>query len=101
VAILRWPVYVATLRAKLACAAVLLVLAPDPAVAAWARRPIELGHPGSGLAPVVIEFKDVPWVRDRDVVSRLPGPLLLPLLSGRRWTGAAFGSRRSSAVSRS
>jgi hypothetical protein len=38
---LTWPVYVTTLRAKLACAAVLLVVAPDPAVAAWARQPIE------------------------------------------------------------
>ena len=35
--------YVSTLRAKLACAAVLLVVAPDPAVAAWARQPIDLG----------------------------------------------------------
>jgi hypothetical protein len=31
--LLTWPAYVATLRAKLACAAVLLVVAPDPAVA--------------------------------------------------------------------
>jgi hypothetical protein len=26
--------------------AVLLVIAPEPAIAQWARRPIELGHPG-------------------------------------------------------
>jgi hypothetical protein len=45
---LTWPVYVAALRAQLACPAVLLVVAPKPAVAAWAHRPIELGHPGSG-----------------------------------------------------
>jgi hypothetical protein len=52
--LLTWPAYVAALRAKLACPAVLLVIAPDPAVAAWARRPIELGHPGFLLTPVVI-----------------------------------------------
>ena len=32
---LSWPVYVTTLRAKLRCPAVLLVVAPSPAVAAW------------------------------------------------------------------
>jgi hypothetical protein len=58
--LLTWPAYVAALRAKLACPAVLLVIAPDPAVAAWARRPIELGHPGFLLTPVVIGFDDVP-----------------------------------------
>src|ERR1041384_4330953 len=68
---LSWPVDVSTLPAKLRCAAVLLVIAPDPKVAAWARQPIELGHPGFRLTPVVIEFKDVPWVRDRDAALRL------------------------------
>jgi hypothetical protein len=47
--LLTWPAYVATLRAKLGCPTVLLVIAPAPAVAAWARRPIELGHPGFHL----------------------------------------------------
>ena len=70
--LLTWPAYVATLRAKLACPVVLLVIAPDPAVAAWARRPIELGHPGFLLTPVVIGLDDVPWVRDRAEASRLP-----------------------------
>jgi hypothetical protein len=32
--LLTWPVYVTTLRAKLDCAAVLLVIAPNPDVAA-------------------------------------------------------------------
>jgi hypothetical protein len=79
--LLSWPVYVATLRAKLACAAVLLVIAPDPAVAAWARRPIELGHPGFRLTPVVIGFEDVPWVRDRAVASRLPELAMLSVMA--------------------
>jgi len=70
--LLTWAVYVTTLRAKLECAAVLLVVAPDPDVAAWARRSIDLGHPGFQLTPVVIGFEDVPWVRDRAEASRLP-----------------------------
>jgi hypothetical protein len=79
--LLSWPVYVSTLRAKLACAAVLLVIAPDPGVAAWARRPIELGHPGFRLTPVVIEFDDVPHVRDRAAASRLPELAMLSVMA--------------------
>ena len=54
--LLTWPAYVANLRAKLACPAVLLVIAPDPAVAAWARRPIELDQPGFHLAPAIAQL---------------------------------------------
>jgi len=79
--LLSWPVYVSTLRAKLACAAVLLVLAPDPAVATWARQPIDLGHPGFRLTPVVIGFDDVPWMRDRAAASRLPELAMLSVMA--------------------
>jgi hypothetical protein len=79
--LLSWPVYVTTLRAKLACAAMLLVIAPDPDVAAWARQPIELGHPGFRLTPVVIEFDDVPWVRDRATASGLPELAMLSVMA--------------------
>jgi len=44
-----WPVYVAALRARLRCPAVLLVVTRKPAVARWARQTIELGHPGFRL----------------------------------------------------
>lgn len=76
-----WPVYVSALRAQLACPAVLLVVAPKRAVAAWARRPIDLGHPGFQLTPLVIEFKDVPWVRDRGAASRLPELAMLSVMA--------------------
>jgi len=79
--LLSWPVYVSALRAQLACPAVLLVVAPSPAVAAWARQPIELGHPGFQLTPLVIEFKDVPWVRDRAAASRLPELAMLSVMA--------------------
>jgi len=79
--LLTWPAYVANLRAKLACPVVLLVIAPDPAVAAWARRPIELGHPGLHLTPIVIGFDDVPWVRDPVAASRLPELAVLSVLA--------------------
>ena len=79
--LLSWPVYVSILRAKLACATVLLVIAPDPGVAAWARQPIELGHPGFRLTPVVVEFDDVPWLRDRDAACRLPELAMLSVMA--------------------
>jgi len=79
--LLTWPAYVATLRAKLTCAAVLLVIAPDPGVAAWARQPIELGHPGFRLMPIVIGFEDVPWVRDRAAASHLPELAVLSVMA--------------------
>jgi hypothetical protein len=67
-----WPVYVTTLRAELDCSAMLLVFTPDPVVAAWARQPIEIGHPGFGLTPIVIGLDQVPQIRDADAASRLP-----------------------------
>jgi hypothetical protein len=78
---LTWPAYVANLRAKLACAVLLLVIAPDPAVATWARRPIDLGHPGFRLAPIVISFDEVPWIRDRDTALRLPELAVLSVMA--------------------
>jgi hypothetical protein len=78
---LSWPAYVANLRAQLACAAVLLVVAPDPAVAAWARRPIYLGHPGYCLVPIVVSFEDVPRVRDVAMACRLPELAVLSVLA--------------------
>ena len=69
---LTWPVYLTTLRAEYDCPVVLLVVTPDRDVAAWARRPIELGHPGFCLTPVVIGFDDVPRILDRGDARRLP-----------------------------
>jgi hypothetical protein len=59
-----WPVYVTVARATYDCPVTLLVLAPDPAVARWAGQPIDLGHPGFVLRPVVIGYAQVPRVCD-------------------------------------
>src|SRR5947209_1896678 len=56
-------------------------IAPEPAVARWARRPIELGHPGFRLTPLVIDFADVPRVRDRIAASRLPQLAVLSVMA--------------------
>jgi hypothetical protein len=79
--LLSWPVYLTTLRAQLACATVLLVIAPAPDVAAWARRTIELGHPGFQLTPIVIGFDDVSRIRDHSAASHLPELAMLSVLA--------------------
>jgi hypothetical protein len=67
-----WPVYVAALRAALACPVYLLVIAPDPSVARRVCAPIELGHPGFELTPLAIELADLPRVTDPAAARRLP-----------------------------
>jgi len=76
-----WPVYVAALRARLGCPAMLLVIAPEPAIARWARRPIDLGHPGFCLTPLVISFANVPRVRDPTAASNLPELAMLSVMA--------------------
>jgi len=59
-----WPVYVATLRARLSCPAYLLVIAPQANIAQWCRRPIKLGHPGLVLHPLVLGPELIPQLTD-------------------------------------
>lgn len=60
-----WPVYVATLRARLECPVVLLAVAPDEATARWAGRGVELGG-GNVFRPFVLGPSCVPIVTDED-----------------------------------
>jgi hypothetical protein len=76
-----WPVYVAALRARLRCPAVLLVVTRKPAVARWARQTIELGHPGFQLTPLVVGFADVPRITDLETASQLPQLAVLSVMA--------------------
>lgn len=67
-----WPEYVAALRSKHECPVTLLVICPKQSVANWYAEPIELGHPGLVLRPLVIGPKDIPVVTDPDTVSASP-----------------------------
>lgn len=60
-----WPVYLATLRARLRCSSVLLVVCSTSAIATWCSTPIELGHPGWALRPLAIGPDAIPAVTDR------------------------------------
>jgi hypothetical protein len=67
-----WPVYLTNLRAAHDCPVTLLVVAPEPSTARWARHPIETGHAGFTLTPIVIDFANVPRIVDRETALKLP-----------------------------
>ncbi len=67
-----WPAYLCGLRARLHCAAALVVVTGDRSVARWAARPIETGHPGFTLTPLVLGPASVPVVLDSAVAAQSP-----------------------------
>ena len=78
-----WPQYVTALRARLDAPVVLLVVTPEPAVARWARQPIETGHPGFTLVPIVIELGEVPRIIDERRAREAPELAVLSALGHR------------------
>lgn len=77
-----WPVYIAVLRARLACPVTLVVLALDETTARWAGVPIDLDDAGSAIWPTVIGPTLVPVVDDA-CARRQPELALLSLLAHR------------------
>lgn len=66
-----WPVYLASLRARLECDCCVLVVTASEATARWARRAIALG-PGASLQPLVVGPRGVPVVNDVEAARRDP-----------------------------
>jgi len=67
-----WPLYLTSLRSRVGCPVVLLVVAPDAAVARWCARPIELGHPGFVLRPLVLGPEAIPVIVDEKAAREDP-----------------------------
>ena len=67
-----WPEYSMSSRAAHACPVGLLVVAPDPNVAAWCAEPIATGIPGFVLRPPVLGREAVPVVKDPAEAARRP-----------------------------
>ncbi len=67
-----WPAYLTVSRDQHRCPADLLVVAPDPVVAAWCAEPIELGVPGFVLRPPVLRSDAIPVVTDPAEAARRP-----------------------------
>jgi Arc/MetJ-type ribon-helix-helix transcriptional regulator len=67
-----WPAYLTGARARYGCPACLLVLCADEAVARWCARPIETGHPGFVLRPLVLGPDAVPIVTEPEQAAAMP-----------------------------
>ncbi|WP_437934399.1 hypothetical protein [Sorangium sp. So ce341] len=61
-----WPTYVTVVRARKRCCTVVLVVAPDAGVAAWAAESIDLGLGLGHVAPLVLGPAVVPEITDPD-----------------------------------
>jgi hypothetical protein len=76
-----WPAYVANLHARSGCRALLLVISPESATAAWCARPVDSGGPGMVLTPLVLGPGHVPMVTDPDQARRHPELAVLSALA--------------------
>jgi len=90
---LSLPVYVTVSRAIHGCPAGLLVVAPDPAVAAWCAEPIDTGVAGFVLRPPVLGRAQVPIVTDPAEAARRPElGVLSAMAHGEGEQGAAIAA---------
>jgi hypothetical protein len=67
-----WPAYLTVSRDQHRCPADLLVVAPDPVVAAWCAEPIEIGVRGFVLLPPVLRREAIPVITDAAEAARRP-----------------------------
>ena len=96
---MTWPLYLASLRARVGCPTALLVVSPDAAVARWCARPIELGHPGFVLRPLVAGPDAIPIVTDERAAKQDPELTVLSAMAhGQREVGEAIAQAVLSAV---
>ena len=75
-----WPAYLVLHRAKNKCDTCVVVLAPSPAVAAWARRPIRLG-PGNDFRVIVLGPAEIPTVTDPAEAAANPALTVLSAIA--------------------
>ena len=67
-----WPIYLAALRARLRCPVTLLVVTHTASTTRWASQPIDLGHPGFTLRPLVLGPNAVPFVTSEAAAALAP-----------------------------
>ena len=75
-----WPVYAATLRARLRCPVCVLVVTPTEALAKWCQTPVQLG-PQFTFAPVVVGPSAIPYVTDEADAYGAPELAVLSVLA--------------------
>ena len=67
-----WWQYLVGIHARHRCDAMLVVVTTSRRVAAWAARPMTLGHPGVSLRPIVLGPDSVPVIRDGSEANGSP-----------------------------
>jgi hypothetical protein len=88
-----WPEYTMGARAKYRCPAGLLVVAPQPEIAAWCAEPIDTGIPGFVLNPPVLGRRAVPVITDPVEAARRPELAVLSAMAhGESEQGAAIAA---------
>jgi hypothetical protein len=88
-----WPEYLMGARARYRCPAGLLVVAPQPEVAAWCAQPIDTGVPGFVLIPPVLGRQAVPVITDPAEAARRPELAVLSAMAhGESEQGAAIAA---------
>ncbi|WP_437896412.1 hypothetical protein [Sorangium sp. So ce124] len=76
-----WPVYVTQTRARHRCPTGLLVVTINAAMARWCSRPIDTGHPGWTLTPLVLGPQGVPVVTDAEQAKAAPEVAVLSAMA--------------------
>lgn len=94
-----WPLYLTSLRSRVNCPTALLVVAPNAAVARWCAQPIELGHPGFMLRPLVAGPDAVPIIVDEQAAKQDPELAVLSAMAhGQEEVGQAIAQTVLAAV---
>ena len=94
-----WPLYLTSLRSRVGCPTALLVVAPDAAMARWCAQPIELGHPGFVLQPLVMGPEAIPVILDEQVAREDPELAVLSAMAhGHEEVGASIAHTVLAAV---
>ncbi|XXT25530.1 hypothetical protein WME94_14615 [Sorangium sp. So ce429] len=76
-----WPVYVTQTRARHRCPTRLLAVTIDAEIARWCSRPIDTGHPGWILTPLVLGPEGVPVVTDTEQATAAPEVVVLSAMA--------------------
>jgi hypothetical protein len=95
-----WWGYLVAARRRHRCPCVLAVVTPVRRVARWAREPIDLGHPGLVLTPLVIGPDDIPVVIDEQLAVHDPELAVLSALAHGRGKSSGDVARAAFAAVR-
>jgi len=94
-----WPLYLTSLRSRVGCPTALLVVAPEASVARWCAQPIELGHPGFVLQPLVAGPDAIPVLTDKQAARQDPELAVLSAMAhGRAELGKTIAQTVLAAV---